>query len=415
VLLVVLLGTPWVQIGGRPAILLDIPHRQFFLLGQSYNAQDAFLLFFLLTGVGFALALTTSLFGRIWCGFACPQTVLVDGVFRRIERWIEGPREARIKLDRAPMSAGKALRKIAKHSIFAILSLLLAHVLLGYFFPIRELGAMLLRGPRLHLEAFVWTTCFAGLVYFDCAWFREQFCVIMCPYGRLQSALTDRDTLVIGYDVKRGEPRGKLKVLGNGDCVDCKRCVTVCPTGIDIRQGLQLDCIGCGACVDACDEVMLKVEKPKGLIRFDSERGFAGEKTRFVRPRTIGYVAAGAVGLAVFAFSLASRGGFESSLLRPMAAPYTVEGGELRNVLRLRLVSKRSSTASFHIEPVSQPELSVVVSQPDVSLPALGSIEIPVIATMPVASFHGSFPLQLRVSQGGSERLVSVQLLGPGR
>lgn len=167
VLLAILLIVPWIQIGGRPAILLDIPHRQFFLLGDIFNAQDAFLLFFLLTGVGFALVVTTSLFGRMWCGFACPQTVVIDGIFRTIERVIEGPREARIKLDRAPLGAGKIARKGLKHALYIALSLALSHQLLGYFFPIRELWTLISAGPALHPEAFAWTTAFAGLIYFD--------------------------------------------------------------------------------------------------------------------------------------------------------------------------------------------------------------------------------------------------------
>jgi cytochrome c oxidase accessory protein FixG len=413
VLLLVLLGLPWVQIGGHPAILLDIPHRQFFLLGEGYNAQDAWLLFFLLTGVGFGLVSVTTLFGRVWCGYACPQTVLIDGVFRRIERLIEGPREARLKLERAPWGPEKIARKATKQVLFLGVSTIVAHAVLGYFFPIRSLLSIIAQGPRAHLEAFAWTTGVTALVYFDFGWFREQFCVIMCPYGRLQSALTDRDTIQVGYDAKRGEPRGKLKVLNSGDCVDCRRCIHVCPTGIDIRQGLQLECIGCTACIDACDEVMVKVGRSKGLIRYDSERGFAGEKTRIWRPRTMAYLVAGFLGLAAASLAFHLHQSFEVNLLRS-PTPYSVEDGEVRNVLRLHLVSK-GSAATYQIEALGPASNRVVISRPSVDLSGSGSVEIPVIVHVPLAEFQGAFPVQIRIRGPHSERVVSTSFMGPGR
>jgi cytochrome c oxidase accessory protein FixG len=413
-LIVVLLGLPWVQIGGHPAILLDIPHRQFFLLGEAYNAQDAWLLFFLLTGVGFSLVATTTLFGRAWCGYACPQTVFIEGVFRRIERLIEGPREARLKLERAPWGPEKIARKAVKQALFLAVSVIIAHAVLGYFFPIRTLVQLVSAGPRAHLEAFVWTTAVTALVYFDFGWFREQFCVIMCPYGRLQSAMTDRDTIQVGYDARRGEPRGKLKVLGRGDCVDCRRCIHVCPTGIDIRQGLQLDCIGCTACIDACDEVMIKVGQPAGLIRYDSERGFAGEKTKIWRPRTAAYLAAGLLGLAAVSFALHARQSFEVNILRS-PTPYTLDEGEVRNVLRLHLVGKGSAVATYQIEALGPASDRVIISRPTVELSGSGSVEIPVIVHVPLADFHGSFPVQIRIRGPRGERVVSTSFMGPGR
>lgn len=415
VLLAILAGMPWLRIGGHPAILLDIPHRQFWVLGAAFNDQDAFLLFFLFSGVGFGLLVTTAIAGRLWCGFACPQTVLVEGLYRRIERRIEGPREARIKLAAAPWTPGKAARKTLKHALFVALSLALAHVVLGYFVPIRSLLAVLAAGPRQSPEAFAWTMAIAALLYVDGAFFREQFCVIMCPYGRLQSALTDEDTFVVGYDVQRGEPRGKLKVLNSGDCIDCRRCVAVCPTGIDIRQGLQLDCIGCGACADACDEVMGKVHRPLGLIRLDSGRAFAGQPRRTWRPRLALYAVAALLGLGVATFALVTRGSFEASLLRASGTPYAIDGDEVRNLLRLRLASKLSDEATFAIEPVARPGQSIVVTRPEVSLPTLGSVEIPVMVTVRRERYHGPEPIELRVRQGSHASTVRATLLGPGR
>lgn len=415
ILLTVLFVTPWVRINGRPAVLLDIPRRQFFLLGQAYNAQDTWLVFFLLTGMGFALLVTTTLFGRMWCGFACPQTVLVEGIYRRVETLFEGTRSARMKLDRAPWSLEKIARRGGKHLAFVGISLLIAHDFLGYFFPIRELWTVVSAGPSAHLEAFFWTAGIAALLYFDCGWFREQFCVIMCPYGRLQSMLVDKDTLVVGYDQKRGEPRGKLKVLNNGDCIDCHKCIYVCPTGIDIRQGLQLDCIGCGACVDACNDVMRKVNKPEGLIRLDSLRGFEGEKTKFFRPRTFVYAFAGLLGLMALGFSMRTRTPFEATLLRPQGAPFSVESSEVRNVLRLRLVSKLDAPSTLHLEPHIPEGASVIVPQPDVAMPALGSIEVPIIVTIPLSAYKGPVPVEVLVSHEGTQKSVTAPLLGPGR
>lgn len=415
VLLGVMLGLPWLTIGGHPAVLLDVPRRQFFLLGQAFNDQDAFLLFFLFSGLGFALLVTAAVAGRLWCGFACPQTVFVEGLYRRIERLIEGPAETRRRLAASAPTPAVLARRFVKHALYIALSLLLAHVVLGYFTPIRELIALIAAGPRQSPEAFAWTMGIALLLYVDGAFFREQFCVIMCPYGRLQSMLTDEDTLVVGYDEKRGEPRGKvkLKVLGQGDCVDCRRCVAVCPTGIDIRQGLQLDCIGCGACADACDEIMEKVQRPAGLIRLDSARGFAGQPRRTWRPRLGVYAVAAAVGLGVALFALHSRGSFEASLLRASTTPYIVEGDELRNAMRVRLASKLPGEATFTVTPVDRPGQSILVTRPEVSLPTLGAIEIPVVITTPLARYRGPEPVELRVRQGNDERTVRATLLGP--
>ncbi|MFO0628101.1 MAG: cytochrome c oxidase accessory protein CcoG [Polyangiales bacterium] len=269
-LLAVYLALPWIRLGGNPAVLLDLPGRRFYLLGRLFNAQDGFLLFFLLAGIGVSLILVTTILGRVWCGWACPQTVFLESVFRPIQRLIEGSREARMRRESKPWDFDRAWRRALLWTVYLAISSALAHAFLGYFFPVRTLIAMILVGPGAHPEAFLAVTIATGLIFFDVAWFREQLCLAICPYGRLQSAMIDPDTLVVGYDAKRGEPRGKAKGDGVGDCVDCNRCVVVCPTGIDIRHGLQLDCIACTQCIDACDEVMDKLHRPRGLIRYDS-------------------------------------------------------------------------------------------------------------------------------------------------
>ena len=238
---------PWIPVGGYPAVFLDVAHRRFHLFGLTLAAQDLWLLFFLISGLGFGLFFLTALLGRIWCGWACPHTVFLDQVYRRVERWIEGDAVRRRQLAAAPWSVGKLARRAAKHAAYVILSTAIAHLFLAYFVSIPALWAMMRQAPMQHGSLFGFIALATGVVYFNFAWFREQLCVVICPYGRLQSILTDDHTLIIGYDTARGEPRGPAGAHGAGDCVACDRCVRVCPTGIDIRQGLQMECIGCAA------------------------------------------------------------------------------------------------------------------------------------------------------------------------
>ena len=280
---------PWVDIGGHPALFLDIAQRQFFLFGLTFNAQDAWLLFFLFSGVGLSVIVVTTLFGRVWCGWACPQTVFMEGIFRRIERLVEGPRNQRLRLAASPPTARGVAKKVLKHVLFIVAAVFAAHVFLAFFVSIPSLFDMASQSPTAHPIAFGWMVTVAVALYGNFAWFREQMCLIICPYGRLQSTLTDRNSLVVGYDAIRGEPRGKAKDPDAGDCVDCRRCVTVCPTGIDIRNGLQLDCIGCTACIDACDAIMDKLKRPRGLVRYDSLNGLEHRKKSLFRPRLVFY------------------------------------------------------------------------------------------------------------------------------
>ena len=245
---------PWIHVRGAPALFLDIGARRLFAFGATFNAQDGALLFLLVSGLGFSLVLVTTLFGRLWCGWTCPQTVLMDTIFRPLERWIEGSREARLRREAGPWTASRVVRLAVKHALFALAAIALAHGVLAYFVTAPGVFAMVARAPLRHLEAFTWTTAIAVIIYADLALFREQLCLGVCPYGRLQGVLIDDDTITVGYDARRGEPRGKAGHV-EGDCLDCHRCVVVCPTGIDIRNGSQLDCVACAACVDACDDV----------------------------------------------------------------------------------------------------------------------------------------------------------------
>lgn len=421
ILFFVYVALPWISIDGRPAVFIDIGARTFFLFGKVFNAQDFYYLFFVLSGIGFALIMLAAFLGRIWCGWACPQTVLLEGIFRPIERFIEGPASQRSALARAPWTLSKIAKRTLKHALYLLISFLLAHLFLAYFVSIPALLRMMRQNPLAHWTAFLWGLSLSALIYVNFFWFREQLCLIVCPYGRLQSAMQDRDTLVIGYDQRRGEPRGKVSDTGAGDCIDCRRCVAVCPTGIDIRSGLQMECIGCAGCIDACDEIMDKVRRPRGLIRYDSERGFAGEPRRFLRPRVLAYGALGLLGLFTFAIAWASYQPFEANLVRGRSAPYVLDGESIRNQIQLHLINKRAEPVVLRITPESPapghdaPAFEVIVAQPVVSLAPLESRAVPVIVSAPRAGFRAGRQVVLRIAdeRSGFTRSLSAPVAGP--
>ena len=267
-LMLLFAGIPWVEVGGKPLVLLDVPRREFTFVGRTFLPTDGVLLMFLLLTIFVAIIWTTALVGRAWCGWACPQTVYMEFLFRPIERLFEGKRENQIRLDREGLGA----RRIAKNLVFLLVAFLLANVFLSYFVGARTLLGWMKLSPLENWSPFVIVGVTTALVFFDFAYFREQMCTVVCPYARIQSVLLDKSSLIVGYDRPRGEPRAKGKPLaGRGDCIDCNACVVACPTGIDIRDGLQLECIACAQCADACDTIMLKVKKPVGLIRYGSQ------------------------------------------------------------------------------------------------------------------------------------------------
>ena len=403
---------PWLRVGGEPVIKLDIPRRSFHLFGLVFNAQDGFLLFFVLTGVGFSLIVISALFGRLWCGWSCPQTVFLEGIYRRIERLIEGPSNARLALDQAPWNRGKVAKRAAKWTVYVLVSLVLAHTFVAYFVGARELVSYLTLGPAAHPGVFGVTMFFTAGFLFDMGWFREQFCLILCPYGRLQSVLTDEDTFVIGYDKTRGEPRGAVSQKGAGDCVDCRRCVQVCPTGIDIRNGLQLDCIGCGQCADACDAVMLKIGRNKGLVRTDSLKGLRGEKRRFLRPRLIGYAVAATVGATVATAAIANRVSFEANVLRVPGAPYVIANGIVTNPMMLHLVNKTGDPMPMSIT-IEAPAGVTATLPGAVELGPEESRSLPVVFVAAQGSFSPGVGVVLVVSAHDEEKRVKAKLMGP--
>jgi cytochrome c oxidase accessory protein FixG len=344
---------PWVSWDGRQAVLFDLPARQFHIFGLTLWPQDFIYLSMLLMMAAFSLFFFTALAGRLWCGYACPQTVWTE-TFLWIERWTEGSRNQRMKLDAAPMSWDKFRRKASKQFLWIAFAAWTGFTFVGFFTPIRELGASILSFQVGPWEGF-WMLFYGGATYGNAGYLREQVCKYMCPYARFQGAMFDRNTLVISYDVARGEPRGArkksadLKALGLGDCTDCTVCVQVCPTGIDIRNGLQYECIACGACIDACDEVMDKMGYARGLIRYSTQNAIEGKPSRIVRPRMFVYSAI-LLALAVgFSVSLAARVPLTVDVLRDRNALYREAAGGIENAYTLKVMNKSAATRRFAI------------------------------------------------------------------
>lgn len=418
VLLIVYVALPWIPVKGYPAVFLDIASRRFHFFGLTIATQDLWLGFFFVTGLAFSLFFVTSLFGRVWCGWTCPYTVFLEHVYRRVERWIEGDATARRKLEDAPWTASKISKFAIKHTLFLIISALIAHLFLSYFVSIKGLYQMMQGPPNEHLMAFGVVVGLTLALYGSFSWFREQFCVIMCPYGRLQSALTDDNSLVIGYDKKRGEPRGKASDPNAGACVSCNRCVQVCPTGIDIRNGLQLECIGCAACVDACDDIMTKVKRPTGLIRYDSWNGLNGGKTRLIRPRTLFYMVLLLLGMTAFVMAIRTLSPVRASVVRMQGAPFYIVDGVVRNQFLIRVINKRDVTARFKfaMEGDLPPEMSITGLAEVMELPPLGEEVKALVLAIPEDKFQMKKTLKVRVTDlesGASSLTRAMELLGP--
>ncbi|SKA77461.1 cytochrome c oxidase accessory protein FixG [Prosthecobacter debontii] len=408
---------PWIPINGYPAVFLDVQERRFHFLGLTLATQDLWVGFFLITGLAFSLFYVTALFGRLWCGWTCPYTVFLEHVYRRIERWIEGDATARRRLDDAPWSLHKVFKRGLKHGTYVVISAVIAHIFLSYFVSLKKLYEMMQGPPTQHLAAFGVVIFLTGSLYFAFSWFREQFCVILCPYGRLQSALTDDNSVVIGYDKNRGEPRGKVGST-TGSCIDCRRCVQVCPTGIDIRNGLQLECIGCAACVDACDDIMLKLKRPTGLVRYSSLTALAGGKTHFLRPRIILYTGLLLLGMGAFIFSATRIKPLRASSVRMVGAPFYLADGVLRNQFLVRVINKRNSPGRYRLELAGDlpANLSVTGLDEELHLAPLAEDQKTLVLSLPESAFQRSFKLHVKVTdldRSDSAETRQMEFLGP--
>lgn len=398
-------GMPLLKIGGKPAIQLEVSTRRFYLFGETFNAQDFWMVLLLALSFAFGLLAITAWRGRVWCGWGCPQTVFLEGVYRPIERFFEGGREQRLKLDAAPWTAKKVALRVAKYAVFLFVSVNIAHAAAAIFVGPREFLDMIIEGPAKHVEAFLLVMGFTAILMFNFTWFREQFCVVLCPYGRLQSVLHDKDSITVSYFEKRGEPRGKL-VKGaapRGDCVDCNRCVAVCPTGIDIRDGLQMECVACLQCVDACDDVMAKVKRPPELIGFASHNQLLGQPRKVMRPRLLIYTALTVLPLLTLGVSLAMRTPFESNVIRTKGSnPFVLDGEVVRNPFEIHLVNKNPQPSKFHLSISAPVPADVVIGTPDVELASLTGARVPVMVSIKKELVKGPIELTIEITDSAS-------------
>ncbi len=357
-LLSLLFAGPFITLHGRPAFLFNIFERRFILFGQVFWPQDFVLLAILLLTFFVFIILFTVVFGRIWCGWMCPQTLFMEMVFRKIEYLIEGDAPAQKRLNDGPVSGQKIFKKGLKHFIFISISLLIAHTAMAYLIGVDETFRIITHSPGENIAGFTGFISFTVIFYSVFAWFREQACIVVCPYGRLQGVLLVKDSIVVAYDWLRGEPRGKIRKASaevkKGDCIDCKLCVHVCPTGIDIRNGTQLECVNCTACIDACDDVMVKIGKPKGLIRFASYNSIKNGILKLVNARVIGYSFVLVALMSLLGFALLTRTDVETTVFKVSGTLYQrTEDGFITNLYNIEFVNKTFDEMSLQLKVLS--------------------------------------------------------------
>jgi len=426
---------PWLEINGRPAILLDVAHREFTFFGATFLPTDTLLLMLFVAGVFVLIFLLTALFGRVWCGWACPQTVYMEFVFRPLERLFLGATPAARKANTRSMP----LRRALMYGAYAVVAFHLANTFLSYFVGAHTVFNWTLGSPLNHPAAFLLVLAVTGLMLFDFAFFREQVCIVACPYGRLQSVMLDRSSLIIGYDGARGEPRGRKKantpgspasatengtplaVLNpaspsHGDCIDCRMCVNTCPTGIDIRDGLQMECIGCAQCIDACDTVMDKIDRPRGLIRYSSQEAMTSGRRLRLRPRLILYPALLLVITSAFVIVLATRAPADVTLVRASARPYVVlNDGRVVNEVTVKVVNRTDAARRYSFDAADAGETTVAAVPPTLDL-APGETGRSVLSvTLPRAAFSlGRAQVVIVVrDDAGFERPLRHRVQGP--
>jgi cytochrome c oxidase accessory protein FixG len=349
VLLGFFFGAPFVRIQGNPLMLFNVLERKFILFGVVFWTQDFYLLVLTMVTAIVSIAVFTAVWGRLFCGWACPQTIFLEQIYRRIEYLIEGNARERIALDKAAWTTKKVVKKVSKHAIYIAIAWVISNLFLAYVIGTDELFRIITDSPRQHIGGLAAMTVFAGLFYGVFAHFREQVCLVACPYGRFQSALVDNDTIAVTYDFKRGEPRKKpskadktgTSTEPRGDCIDCMQCVNVCPTGIDIRNGIQLECVNCTACMDACDSVMTKVKKPTGLIRYTSYNAVKSGQWNFFSTRVKGYLGVWIVLVMVLGTLFVRRPSMESVIMRQPGTLYQTMGeSQIANFYNIQLINK---------------------------------------------------------------------------
>jgi len=435
VLAAIFILLPHLSINGKPPILLDVAAREFTLLGTTFLATDTLLLALGMLLVFFSIVLATALGGRLWCGWGCPQTVYMEFLFRPIDRFFEGT----IGKGGKPKREVTGLLRVGRWLVYLAVCMFLAHTFLAYFVGIEALSRWIRTPPWDHPTAFIVMAATTGLMLYHFLFFREQLCLIACPYGRFQSVMLDRKSMIVAYDYNRGEPRKKgrrveqpiaTEVVGSaatiepvklvGDCVDCNRCVAVCPTGIDIREGLQLECVNCTQCIDACDDVMDKVGLPRGLIRYDSQDGIDGNGQGLLRARTVIYPLILLIVGGLFLNVLRSKYSFDAQLVRAPGNPFTrIGGAEVRNTLGLRLVNRSSTPQVYEITALEPANVRLqVIDATGLTLAPGQASTVPVVVDFPsrVTSRTGHVDARLQVTdEAGNARTLNYRLLGPGQ
>ncbi|WP_162052534.1 cytochrome c oxidase accessory protein CcoG [Pontibacter pamirensis] len=419
-LLTLLLAGPFIKINGLPLLMLNVVERKFVIFGVLFWPQDFFLLVLAFLALVVFVILFTVVYGRVFCGWVCPQTIFMEMVFRRIEYAIEGDYTKQKALAKMPWNTEKILKKGSKAAVFLLISFLIANVFLAYIIGIDELKKIATEGPANHLAGFGSLLAFTGVFYWVFASFREQVCTIVCPYGRLQGVMQDKKTVTVAYDYGRGEPRGKLRkkqVRTEGDCIDCLQCVQVCPTGIDIRNGAQqLECINCTACIDACNDIMRMIDKPEGLIRHESEEGIAeGKEWKFFTTRVMGYTAVLVVLLTALTALLLTRDAAEATILRTPGQLYQqTEQGQIKNLYNISVINKTNNEMPLTLKLLDM-EGTVKVVGNELVLPAQGIAEGVFFTEIPRDQLTGlNSEIEIGVYHG--DELITTQdtkFLGP--
>lgn len=398
--LIILFAAPFIHINGKPLILIDILNRQFVLLGKTFWPQDFFILGVCIIFLIILVFLFTAIYGRVWCGWLCPQTIFMEMLFRKIEYFIDGDAIAQKKLNSQEWNREKIIKRSSKHIIFFILSFVMGNVFLAYFIGREELYKIITSSPTEHMSGFIAMVLFSLIFYWIYAWFREQLCCFLCPYARLQSVLLDQNSINVIYDYKRGEPRGKPSEK-TGDCIDCNLCHAVCPTGIDIRNGTpQLECIQCTACIDACDKVMEKRNKPKGLIRYASQNLIEARQKFKITPRIAVYTFITTVLFLALCYLLITRADLEVTIIRNRGSIPTVINDEVLNVYSASLLNKSGKEVSVIFKLIGRGELDVPGGTR--TLKAREKTQVPFFIKLPInASRELTQNITIQVYQNG--------------
>ncbi|MFA6467298.1 MAG: cytochrome c oxidase accessory protein CcoG [Bacteroidota bacterium] len=418
ILLLILFGTPFISMNGHPFMLFDIIHRKFILFGFAFGPHDFYLLgLSMITSIVFIL-LFTAVFGRLFCGWVCPQTVFMESVFRKIDYWVEGDNRIQRRLNESPWTGEKIFKKGIKYSAYFIISFLTANMLLAWIIGIPALEILVTDPVSDHVGGFTAMMLFTGLFYFIFIWFREQACILVCPYGRLQGVLLDPNSIVIAYDNLRGEPRGKIKrnvPRTHGDCIDCNECVTVCPTGIDIRNGTQLECVNCTACIDACDTVMDKIKKPRGLIRYDSLNGIKSQTRKIFTTRVIGYSIVQLVLLSLLTFFLFTRSEIDVTILRTPGMFYQEQQNDnVSNLYDMKVLNKTFEQKDIQVKLLNmEGEIRILGDKKDVPPQEVALTKMFVLLHKDAITKMNT-PLQFGVYSNGQEiQRITTSFLGP--